>query len=87
MSTAWIPLSNGWNAIEFDWRAATAAGANDGGLTMWVGGIQQADLTGIDNDTLPVHSARLGALNVPTTTRGTIFLDTFESHRQNYIGP
>ena len=85
-STVWIPIT-GWSAIELDWQAASAPGANDGHLTMWVNGVQQATLTGIDNDTMRVDSGRLGANNVATGTRGTIFFDDFVSHRQTYIGP
>ena len=48
--------------IELDWRAATGVGANNGGLTLWIDGVQQADLTGVDNDTWRVDRARLGAL-------------------------
>ena len=74
--------------IEIDWRAATALGANNGGLTLWIDGVQQADLTGIDNDTRRVDRARLGVLSgVDNGTRGTYYFDAFESRRQNYIGP
>ena len=70
-------------------RAATAtAGANDGGLTLWIDGVQQTDLTGMDNDTRRVDRARLGALSgIDTGTRGTYFFDAFESRRQTHIGP
>jgi hypothetical protein len=88
VSTSWIPLSDAPHALELDWRAATAAGANNGGLTFWIDGVQQADLTGVDNDTRRIDQVRLGATSgVDTGTRGTYFFDSFESRRLTYIGP
>jgi hypothetical protein len=80
--TTWVTISDTPHFIEFDWRAATAAGANDGGLTLWVDGVQQANLMGIDNDTHRVDLVRLGAVaGIDTGTRGTYYFDAFESHR------
>jgi serine protease len=87
-STSWIPLSDAPHILELYWRAATAAGANNGGLTFWIDGIQMADLTGIDNDTRRIDQVRLGAAGgVDNGTRGTYYLDAFESRRSTYIGP
>jgi len=87
-STSWIPLSDASHAFELDWRASTAAGANNGGLTFWIDGVQQADLMGVDNDTRRIDSVRLGAAgSVDNGTRGTYFFDAFESRRSTYIGP
>lgn len=87
-STSWFPLSDAPHTLELDWRAATAAGANNGGLTFWIDGVQQADLTGIDNDTRRIDQVRLGAASgVDSGTRGTYFFDAFESRRSTYIGP
>jgi hypothetical protein len=86
--TNWFTLSDASHAIELDWRAATVAGADDGGLTLWIDGAQQADLTGIDNDTWRLDRARLGATaSLDAGTNGTYFFDAFESRRQTYIGP
>jgi PKD repeat protein len=87
-STAWFTISDASHFIEIDWRAATAVGANNGGLTLWVDGAQLANLTGIDNDTRRVDLVRLGAVGgVDSGTRGTYYFDAFESRRQSYIGP
>jgi hypothetical protein len=87
-STSWIPLGDAPHALELDWRAATAAGANNGGLTFWIDGVQQADLTGVDNDTRRIDQVRLGAVSgVDNGTRGTYFFDAFESRRSTFIGP
>jgi hypothetical protein len=87
-STAWFTISDAPHSIELDWRASTAAGANNGGLTLWMDGVQEADLTGVDNDTRRIDSVRLGAVaGIDTGTRGTYYFDAFESRRQTYIGP
>jgi hypothetical protein len=49
-------------SIELDWRAAPATGANDGGRTFWIDGLQQADLPGIENDRRRPDSVQLGAV-------------------------
>jgi hypothetical protein len=85
--TGWLTISDAPHAIELDWRAATAAGANDGGLTLWIDGVRQADLTGADNDTRRIDGVRLGAgTGIDAGTRGTYYFDAFESRRQAYIG-
>lgn len=87
-ATAWFAVTDAWHTIELDWRASAAPGANGGGLTLWVDGVQRANLTGIDNDMRRVESADLGALEgIDTTTRGTYYFDAFESRRSTYIGP
>ena len=87
-ATNWLSLSDAPHALELDWRASTAAGANNGGLTFWIDGVQQADLTGVDNDTRRIDQVRLGAVSgVDEGTRGTYFFDAFESRRSTYIGP
>jgi Bacterial Ig domain/K319L-like, PKD domain len=87
-STAWFAITDAPHAIELDWRASTAAGANNGGLTLWIDGSQNATLAGVDNDTARVESARLGMLDgIDKGTRGTCYFDAFESRRASYIGP
>lgn len=94
-NTGWITISDAAHSIELDWRAASGAGANNGGLTMWIdggiggnAGMPQANVTGIDNDTLRMDRVRIGAVSgIDTGTRGTYFFDAFESRRQTYIGP
>ena len=86
--TNWFTINDASHFIELDWRAATAAGANNGGVTLWVDGIQQQDLTGVDNDTWRIDRVRLGALaGMDPGTSGTYYFDAFESRRQTYIGP
>jgi len=87
-SSSWFTISDAPHSIEIDWRAATASGANNGGLTLWIDGIERANLTGLDNDTRRIDRVQLGAVSgIDNGTRGAYFFDTFESHRQVYIGP
>jgi hypothetical protein len=87
-TSAWVNISDAPHFIELDWRAATAAGANNGGLTLWVDGAQRANMSGVDNDTRRIDRARLGAVaGIDNGTRGGYFFDAFESRRQTYIGP
>jgi PKD repeat protein len=80
--SSWFTISDAYHQIKFDWRAATAAGANNGGLTLWIDGGQVADLTAVDNDTRRIDRARLGAVNgIDSGTRGTYYFDEFESSR------
>jgi hypothetical protein len=84
----WANINDGRHFIELDWQASTAAGAINGKLTFWVDGAQKAALTGIDNDTRRIDQIQWGAVSgIDTGTRGTLYLDAFESRRLSYIGP
>jgi len=86
--TPWVTLSDAPHFIEFDWRAAFPQGANNGSITLWLDGVQQANITGIDNDLLLIDRVQLGAVNgVDTGSRGRVFFDAYESRRLTYIGP
>ena len=86
--TNWFTITDAPHVIEIDWRASTGAGANNGGLTLWIDTVQQANLTGVDNDTSRIDRVRLGALaGMDAGTNGTYFFDAFESRRQTFIGP
>lgn len=87
-SINWVTISDAPHAIEVEWVAATVAGANDGGITLWVDGVQQGSLSGVDNDTRRIDSVQLGAVSgLDVGTQGTYYMDAFESRRQTYIGP
>lgn len=87
-NSSWYTIADTHHFIEIDWRAATANGANAGGLTLWIDGVQRANLTNIDNDTRRMDRVKLGAVSgIDNGTRGTYYFDLFESRRQLYIGP
>ncbi len=82
-NSAWFPISDAPHALEIDWLAASS-----GGLTFWIDGVQRAALTGIPTSNYRIERVRLGAVNgIDSGTRGTYYLDAFESRRQTYIGP
>ena len=88
IDTAWFTISDASHFIELDWKASTAVAANNGSLTFWIDGTQQASLTGVDNDTWRIDRARLGAVSgIDAGTRGTYYFDAFEARRLSYIGP
>jgi hypothetical protein len=83
----WIDLEDAPHWIELSWSAASL-GENDGSLALWMDEVQEANLTGIDNDTRQIDEIRVGAVDeIDTGTRGTLYFDAFESRRQTYIGP
>ena len=87
-STSWFSVTDGPHAIELDWRAASGAGLNDGGLTLWIDRLEQQHVMGIGNDSLRIDCVLLGALSsIDPDTRGIYYFDAFESRKQSYIGP
>ncbi len=86
-TSSWSSISNARHFIEIDW-AASAAGASNGYLTLWIDGVQKANLTGVSNDTRRVDQVKWGAVaGIDSGTRGTYYMDAFESRRQSSIGP
>ncbi len=86
-SGTWYTIGDAPHAIEIEWKAATAAGAKNGSLALWLDGALKQTKTGIDNDTLRVGDIRLGPLaGIDAGTRGTLYFDAFESRRTTYIG-
>jgi hypothetical protein len=86
-STPFVNVTDAPHTVEIDWRRATAAGTNDGGLDLWIDGVAQGALTGLDNDAGQVDFARMGALSVKSGAAGMLFFDGFESRRRTYVGP
>ena len=82
-----MPLANGWRAVEIDWRAASAPGANDGALAGGVDGQSFAGLSAVDNDLGEVSSVRWGAVaGLDPGAAGSFRLDDFESRRDLRVG-
>jgi hypothetical protein len=88
VDSSWYLLATGWNSIEFEWHASTAAGANNGGATLWLNGVQRAALSARDNDKQRVDSVSLGIIaGMKSSTTGTFFIEDYVSRRNTYIGP
>ncbi|MCQ3938724.1 MAG: hypothetical protein DPW18_17010 [Chloroflexi bacterium] len=74
--------------IVDEWQAASAPGANDGFLSLWIDGVLAGTISNVDNDTHALDEVRLGATGgVDSSTSGSMFFDSFESQRETYIGP
>jgi RHS repeat-associated protein len=81
------PLTAGWQALEFDWRAASAPGANDGSLSMSINGVLVETLSGIDNDTYTVETVQMGLVaSVDAGMSGSLYFDGFVSQSAGPIG-
>jgi hypothetical protein len=91
-NSAWFtitdaPLRRAPHKLEIDWRASSAPGANNGGITFWVDDVQRGNFTNIDNDTRKVDYVQWGAVSgVDSGTRGTYYFDDFVARRESYIG-
>ena len=58
--------------MSIEWQAASAPGANDGVLTLWLDGTQVGTVTTLDNDTRRVNTGQMGPVaGIDTGTRGT----------------
>ncbi len=80
-------ITDDWQAIEFDWQAASSAGANDGHLSMWINDTLVETLDGIDNDTHSVTAASVGLLySLDPGMAGTLYFNSFVSSYSEYIG-
>jgi len=87
-TSSWLAIADAPHYVEMDWQTAMAAGAGTGYLTLWIDGVQRANLTGVDNDTRRIDRVRLGPVaGVDNGTRGTYYLDAFESRPSTYVGP
>ena len=81
VNTPYVTITNAMHTVEVDW-------GNDGHLNFWIDGVQQGNLTGINNSIYKMDSVRFGAPYMSASgTSGSYYLDAFESRRQTYIGP
>ncbi len=83
----WFTITDEVHFIELSWAAATAPKTRNGYLTLWIDGIQRANLSRVDNDTRRIDNIQLGPVaGIDSGTRGTYFFDAFESRTQTFIG-
>jgi hypothetical protein len=87
VDTAFFPLSVAAHSIEVDWQRASAPGANNGTLRVWVDDVLKQTLTGIDNDQFGIDNVRLGALSLKGGAGGALLFDEFESRSLTAVGP
>jgi hypothetical protein len=87
-STSWYTISDAPHYVEIDWKSSTAAGMNNGYVSLWIDGTLKQTKSGVDNDTRRVDEVHLGpSSGIDSDTRGTYYFDAFEARKSTYIGP
>lgn len=80
-------ITDDWQAVEIEWQAASAVGANDGFAGLWVNDVLVDSLAGLDTDTSRISRINLGATDsIPAISSGSIYFDAFESRQGEHIG-
>ena len=75
-------ISDDWHQVEIEWQAASAPGANNGTLSLWIDTTLAETISGVDNDTLTMGSMNFGLVSgVDASTSGSMYFDQFESYR------
>jgi hypothetical protein len=85
--TSFFTINTAAHSIEIDFQRATAPGANNGTLRLWIDDVLRQTLSGIDNDQAGVDHVRMGALSVKTGATGTLLFDEMESRTTTAVGP
>lgn len=80
--TGWHPLADDWSVLEIEWRRASAPGAADGSLKLWIDDLLIEEVAGIDNDLWPTGWVQWGIVGgVQPGTAGSLYFDDFQSWR------
>ncbi len=81
ITTSAAPPTN--NKFLFEWKAATAPGANNGRMVTYRDGILRKQITDLDNDTIRVGMVRMGGFGntVSVQSGSVLYLDDFISTR------
>jgi RHS repeat-associated protein len=84
----WVNTTNGWSAIEVEWQAASAEGADNGFVNLKVNDVLAGAVVNLDNDTIRIDATGLGAMPIipGTSSTGTLYFDAYESRRGSPIG-
>jgi hypothetical protein len=85
--TAFVPISAAPQVVELRWSRASAPGANDGSLALWVDGALVSSLPDLPNSRGALQFVRLGALAVKSGATGSMCWDEFDSWRTGDRAP
>jgi hypothetical protein len=80
-ATAWVPIADWMQILRVHFKAASAAGANDGRLTLYVDGVERGAIQDVDNDSKSIGLVKLGVLWPTGGTSGSVYFDHFVSGR------
>src|SRR6185369_7287414 len=86
LENRYVYINNAWQAIEIEWQAASTPGANNGYMRLYVTNMLADEFLNLDNDTRTISEVSLGVSDIPAGTTGTVYFDTFDSHRSSHIG-
>lgn len=81
--------TTGQHYIEADWKASTGPGDNNGYLSLWIDGVFQETIAGVDNDTRASDEIRFDFIGIDFPgTSGTLYIDEFRANDDgSEIGP
>jgi hypothetical protein len=80
-NTGFTNISDGPHLVELEWWRATAPGASDGQVMLWIDGALAGTATGVDSDTTNLDQVRIGAMSIKLGASGVLFIDEVESWR------
>ena len=87
LTSNWSKITNGYQAIEIAWSAASTSNGKTGYINLWLNGKQVQTITGVANGSYRLEEVRLGPSNgLHSSTSGIEYFDSFVSNRTNYIG-
>lgn len=81
-----VLLADEWQSVEVEWKAATAPGANNGYIKLWIGDQLSSAIENLDSDSQAITQASWGPSDSSFTASGSMYFDAFESRRGEHIG-
>ncbi len=70
-----VPIDANGEIIELIWQASTGVHASNGRAALYVDGVEQALLTGLDTDEQKVRAVTVGAAKVTGAVSGSVMID------------
>jgi hypothetical protein len=86
--SAWYNLSDAPHTLEIDWQAASADGANDGYIQLYMDDTLLEEMTALDNDTHVISSLRIGFIGRldGSPVSGIWHVDDVTTGNNGYLG-
>ncbi len=84
--SSWFTITDAVHTIQVEWKADTSDGAGDGYGALYIDGVFQQRLGGVDNDTLRVDKILLGITSRMDgmVFTGTMYMDAFHSDNNGF---
>lgn len=85
--TSYFNLGSDWRLIEIFWLAAPYSTENEGELVLWVDGIEEEHIDGLNNHDATVDRFYIGAVSgLDAGTSGHLYLDAVRLDWVRYLG-